>query len=617
MLDIVIVTFNSKRWLDDCVASLAHSACDLQAVTLTFVDNASSDGTPEHLKTLQEQYCGVFGDFRIAENEKNLGFGGGNNAGAKLGNGDLIFCVNADTTVYPDTIPQVLADIEQSAPTVGLWELRQFPYEHPKLYNPLTFETTWSSGACFVIRRSLWEQIGGFDEEIFLYCEDVDLSWRVRAEGYTLRYVPKAVVNHYCYKTAGEIKPNQYVYSLVNNVYLRHKFGKEADIQSGHKDIQWMIENMEPFPQAGSMVREALEKAEESFRRADEWRLANAEKLEKTSFPFNGWDYEIVREGSFFENERPKGDKKVSVIVRTCGRPSTLRETLMSLRTQTYQNIEIVVVEDGRNVSEKMLRHEFADLNIVYRATGKKVGRSKAGNIALSLATGDYCNFLDDDDLFFADHIETLVMALQRHPEARIAHSLGVDTPIKVVSREPYQYQISSYNSTVKERFNRLALLHHNQFPIQAVMFQREIFQELGGFDEELDVLEDWDLWVRYACRYPFHAVWKTTSIYRVPQDRDINAARKKELDDALMTVRQKHLGYKLQWTSRDLVEDYQALVGITEPLVYPELSMDEQALRVEEVPSMPAVAPVQHGLLYRAARKCYRLVKAGLKRSN
>ena len=75
----------------------------------------------------------------------------------------------------------------------------------------------------------------------------------------------------------------------------------------------------------------------------------------------------------------------MSIIVRTCGRPDVLRETMQSLRLQTYTNIEIVVVEDGPDVSGEMLKTEFSDLNVLYKATGEKVGRSKAGNMAMEM----------------------------------------------------------------------------------------------------------------------------------------------------------------------------------------------------------------------------------------
>lgn len=556
-IDILLVAYNSEKWLDGCVASIAASGYDLSRVTLCFWDNASTDGTAAALERLKARYGARFGGFEIGRGEKNLGFGCGNNAAAELGRAPYLFCLNTDTELYPDTLEQIEREICASGEDTGVWELRQFPYEHPKFYDPVTRETVWCSGACFVIRRALFERLGGFDRRLFMYGEDVDLSWRVRAEGYAVRFVPKAVVRHYCYQSAGEVKPGQYVYSIVNHLYLRHKFGGLRTVWRGYAQFAALMRRHGPFPHARSQMCAAFLRSLPAYASAVAWHARHIDRVRGKYFPFRGWDYEFIRDGAFYENERPKGEKKVSVLVRTCGRPQVLRETLISLRNQTYPNLEIVVVEDGPDTARKMIEREFADLPIVYEATGRKMGRSAAGNRALALATGDYLNFLDDDDVFFADHVETLVMELQRHPQMQIAYAYGFDTPVRVLSVDPYRYEIQGYYGHVKFDFNRLELLHHNLFPIQAVMFSRAVYEELGGLDERMDALEDWDLWVRYASRYAFWQVKKTTSVYRVPADREADGRRQKALDDALAAARHKQAAYVAIWNAEELLADY------------------------------------------------------------
>lgn len=560
MLDILIVTYNSEKWLEPCIRSIAKSDYDLKQISLIIYDNCSQDETLESLARLKDKYESAFAAFRIGKAEYNLGFGAGNNRAAAMGNGEYVFCLNADTTVYPDTMRELMTEIEQSPPNVGLWELRQFPYEHPKYYAPLTRETTWSSGACMVLRRALFEELGGFDENIFLYSEDVDLSWRVRAAGYRLIYVPKAVINHYSYESAGQVKPNQYVFGLINNLYLRYKFGTDEDVSAWYRDIQTVYQNPEPFPGAKARLLKSYSDMGSTVRDAQNWNCDHRENLAKHSFQFIGWDYAVVREGAFFKNRRPTSGKTVSVIIRTCGRPAVLRETLISLRNQTYRNFEVIVEEDGPESAEEMIRREFGDLNIRYEATGQNVGRSRAGNLALARATGDYLNFLDDDDLFYADHLETLVKELEDHPEYRIAYTLAFETPIKVLCLDPYQYETVGIYGIARGSFNRVNLSHHNLFPIQAVMFERGVYEELGGFDEELDSLEDWNLWVRYACKYPFLMVEKTTSMYRVPADRKLREKRGKELDKALPEVRARHGGLLMECSVAELLKDYEEI---------------------------------------------------------
>lgn len=547
MIDILFVTYNSERWLHDCVSSLAQSDYDLKKVGLYFADNCSRDRTVETLREIQKKYEGVFSEIAVRQMENNVGFGGGNNAAARMGHGEFVFCLNTDTTVYPDTLSQIEEEIRKSSEKVGLWELRQLPYEHPKHYDPVTRETSWSSGACFVMRRSLFEKIGGFDEQIFMYGEDVDLSWRVRAEGFICKYIPKAAVNHYSYQSAGEVKPTQYVYSILNNRLLRCKFGDRKQLAWWNLHFMSIMSKRTPIQHGHRLLLKALKNNLPKYRNARRWHAANQEKLEGKTFSFLGWDYECVRDGAFYKSERSDGKKKVSILVRTCGRPDVLRETLISIREQTYPNIEVVIVEDGPDVSRRMIESEFADLDIRYRATGEKKGRCVVGNLAMQMATGDYFNFLDDDDVFYADHVETLMTELERNPEYKIAYAYGFETPIRVLSQSPYRYEVSGYRQTVHFQFNRDELLIHNLFPIQAVMFSRGVYEELGGLNEELDVLEDWNLWVKYSTKHDFLCVEKTTSIYRVPMQRNVSESRQRELDEAYQHVKKIHEGYVFQ----------------------------------------------------------------------
>lgn len=128
----------------------------------------------------------------------NIGYGAGHNrmmADAFGQGADIYLALNPDGALHPDALSHMLR-LLHAHHDHALVEACQFPTEHPKPYDPATFETPWVSGACLAIPRTVFEHIGGFDEGFFMYCEDVDLSWRARAHGIPLRSCAPALFLH-------------------------------------------------------------------------------------------------------------------------------------------------------------------------------------------------------------------------------------------------------------------------------------------------------------------------------------------------------------------------------------------------------------------------------------
>ena len=127
--------------------------------------------------------------------DDNLGHGGAHNRLLDDARGaELIFILNPDTCPSPNLLLELL---EAMTGSVGIVEARQLPLEHQKAYDPVTGDTGWASGACSLVRREVFEATGGYDADaFFLYCDDVDLSWRTRLAGYRIVYQPSAVCFH-------------------------------------------------------------------------------------------------------------------------------------------------------------------------------------------------------------------------------------------------------------------------------------------------------------------------------------------------------------------------------------------------------------------------------------
>jgi glycosyltransferase involved in cell wall biosynthesis len=222
----------------------------------------------------------------------------------------------------------------------------------------------------------------------------------------------------------------------------------------------------------------------------------------------------------------------VSIVVRTCrGRREFLQESLASLFAQSYARLEIVVIEDGSDDARALMGRLAASAGrpILYRSI-EKAGRCRAGNLGLSLAGGHLLGFLDDDDRVFPDHVASLVDALQRRPQSPAAYSLACEVPTQMISQEPLRYRELARYVVHRRRWLPAELAGRNFLPIQSVLFRRELFARYGGLDEQLECLEDWDLWRRYLAAGEFVHVDRVTSMHRVPADSREAHARYRRL---------------------------------------------------------------------------------------
>jgi GT2 family glycosyltransferase len=528
-LDISIVTFNSARWLDGFFASLLRQDFPLERTHLLIRDNGSTDDTLIRCRAIEQQLSGRLASITIACGE-NIGFGAGHNANLATGQSAWFLVANVDLEFADDAISVVVATATQDEADIASWEFRQKPFEHPKTYDPVTLETKWSSSACILFRREALLSIGGYEKRIFMYGEDVELSYRLRAHGFRLRYCPRAVCRHHTYESDMEIKALQFFGSTLANGYLRLRYGSfwQACAVLPMYFSLWILHPKVPGIWSG-LARNGL-----SLLRHGLYFLLGR-KHSDTDFPFRGWDYLEPRAGAFFPcPDMPLHPPLVSIVVRTyAGRIGWLRESLASILNQTYPNIELVVVEDGsaqaRDYLDEISRSGRL-ASVVYRDIPKS-GRSSCGNVGLSLTRGEYVGFLDDDDLYYADHIETLVGALLHRPELGAAYALASQVRTKVLSVDPLRYREARHETIHWQRFSRPILWHHNYLPIQSVLFRRQLYLDHGGFDESLDSLEDWNLWTKYSLERDFLLVEKTTSIYRVPDNPGNYRQRQATLD--------------------------------------------------------------------------------------
>jgi len=190
---------------------------------------------------------------------------------------------------------------------------------------------------------------------------------------------------------------------------------------------------------------------------------------------------------------------RITAIIPTYNRLSLLREAVLSVLTQAYSDLELIVVDDGStDGTEKFCANQlrenpdtFRYLNLSH--SGKP---GKVRNAGARIATGEYLAFLDSDDLWKPEKLVRQAAFFKEHPDIRICHT-----------REIWQ-RGETIVSQVGQRHRRAGYVFPDALKKciigpSAVMMRRELFEEFGGFREDLEIAEDYELWLRITAKYP------------------------------------------------------------------------------------------------------------------
>lgn len=245
-VSIIIVNYNTKSLLSSCIDSIFANVKSV-SFEIIVVDNASIDGSSDMIKSYHPEVI-------LIENDANIGFGAANNMGAEMASGSYIFLLNSDAILCMDTVFGLYRYLEENSeygmagPGVLLTNGEKQPKicgDFPSLLkiindsillsqifprieffrgiytdNLVKMETSldWISGVCMLIRVDVFKSVGGFDESIFLYCEDIDLCKRVQNNGWKIMHIENYQIIHKC---GGSAKTNR---DIIRNSTLQQKY---------------------------------------------------------------------------------------------------------------------------------------------------------------------------------------------------------------------------------------------------------------------------------------------------------------------------------------------------------------------------------------------------------
>ena len=230
MIRVVVLNWNGRRWLEGCLGALRQqTGCRFEVVV---VDNASTDGSADFVRER-------FPECEVRALDANVGFAAGNNAGASGATGPYLVFLNNDTEVEAGWLAALVGAAEGDA-SVGLVSSHVVFMDHPDIVDSAgdgylrcggafkhrhgqradrqsgNRDGFGACGAAFLIRRELFETLGGFDEDLFMVYEDVDLSYRARLRGARCVVASAALVRHAGSASLGRVSEQAVYYGQRN-----------------------------------------------------------------------------------------------------------------------------------------------------------------------------------------------------------------------------------------------------------------------------------------------------------------------------------------------------------------------------------------------------------------
>jgi GT2 family glycosyltransferase len=215
LISVIVLNYNGARWLERCLDSLRAQTL-FDQIEVIVADNASGDGSDALGKRIVESWpTGAF-----VEHGKNLGYCEGNNRAAEAAHGQFLLFLNNDTWLEPRCLEQLVAEVQRTgagaaAPlalnyeddtfqSLGAFGFDVFGLASTRAEAAQTREVLMPEGCAYLIRRDLFHELGRFDNEFFMFSDELDLSWRVWIAGHRAVGVPSARLHH---RGAAQVNP--------------------------------------------------------------------------------------------------------------------------------------------------------------------------------------------------------------------------------------------------------------------------------------------------------------------------------------------------------------------------------------------------------------------------
>ncbi len=453
---IIIVTYNSSKTISSCIKSLKKTLREYDEVVV--VDNNSQDNTTKIIeKTIKKSKR-----FKLIKLKENVGFSEGCNIGIRNTDNPFVVLLNPDTNVtdkwldkmvnictienvaavgpvsnYAAGYQNILAHIEEKE--LKSIAKNNLPYVMEKQFNKKVVETKLLIGFCMVIKRTLLEDVGLLDKELFLGNDDLDLSWRFRLKGYKLLVAVDTFVYHegqVSFKTEKETKTNKLVQESTDKLYekLVSHYGK------GNVPTPMELWGMNWFKPTNA-------------------KFSTKAKLHSSK-------------------------STVSIVIPTYNQWEYTKQAIESIKRFTDYNYEIIIVDNASTDGTIAELKKYPEIKVI--ANKENFGFPKAINQGVLESKGDYILLLNNDVIVTQNWLSRMIEV------ADMQENIGIVGPISnsvsgVQLDKNAKYKsvkdMPKYAATIAER-NKGKIVEFPRVAFLCTLIKKEVINKIGGLDE-------------------------------------------------------------------------------------------------------------------------------------
>ena len=229
----------------------------------------------------------------------------------------------------------------------------------------------------------------------------------------------------------------------------------------------------------------------------------------------------------------------ISIIIPSYNRANLLIRSINSALNQTYKNFELIVVDDGSTDNTKKLLEPYINAKKIKYFYQKNRGPSSAKNMGMKSAKGDYLAFLDSDDEWLPKKLEKQLELFERSTNPNLGF-VGCNSLI--INEKNNKKQI--YKTPRKKNAFYALLVNNFIWSCSSIMIKGSIIDQIGFFDENLSIGEDWDMWIRITQKYDFDFVDEPLFKYYVHNANITNAITIRKKEKYLQYISDKYIKY-------------------------------------------------------------------------